>query len=231
MFTPFDYAYVLAIIPLCLVWLLFFIFRPDLRREMVVMSVGIGILSVVTAYYWWTIDWWHPPTLTGTRVGLEDFVLGFAAGGIMAVAYEVLFAKRHYRMRRQCLHCPGQETLLLLLAFLTSWLFWGVGVTSFWASTIAMLVTASVLFYFRRDLFINGVLSGVLMTLISLPSYAVIMLVAPTWISEVYHFEALSGLMPLGIPIEEYWFWFFSGLVFGPFYEYWQGERTRKAIR
>lgn len=226
--TPFDYAYAVAIIPLLFVWGYFFISRKDLRREMVVMSLGIGLLSLVTAYYWWTIDWWHPPTITGTKIGVEDFVLGFSSGGIMAVAYEFLFKKRHYRSRIKCLHCPGHFTLLLLLAFLTSWLFWGVGLTSFYASSVAIIVTGCVLFYFRRDLFIDGVISGILMVFISLPFYFVIQAVSPEWISEVYHFETLSGFLLLGVPIEEYVFWFLAGLVFGPFYEYWQSERLRK---
>lgn len=227
--TSFEYAYLVATVPLLLVWTAFFLLRKDVRKEMLVMSFGIGVLSVVTAHYWWTVDWWHPPTITGTRVGVEDFLAGFGSGGIMAVAYEVLFRKRHYRMRRLCFHCPGPLTLLLLLAFLMSWLVWGSGVTSFWGSTIAMSSVAALLFYFRRDLFINGILSGLLMAIIALPSYFLIMTVAPSWIGSVYDFNFLSGKLLLGIPVEEFVFWFLAGMVFGPFYEYWQGERLRNA--
>ena len=204
--------------------------RPDLRREMLVMSLLIGAFSVVTAYYWWTYDWWHPPTITGTRVGIEDFLMGFTSGGIMAVAYEVLFKKKYYK-RKAHHHCPGGLTILFMLGFFTSWLVWGVGLTSFWASSLAMLIAAGFFFCYRKDLFLNGLLSGVLMAVISFAFYFTIMLISPDWIGITYSFEHLSGLFIVGIPIEEIIFWFLAGVVFGPFYEYWQGEYLRRTTR
>lgn len=196
---------------------------------MVLVSLLLGLLSVATAYYWWTLDWWHPATFTGTRVGFEDFLMGFASGGIMAVAYEVAFKKSLYRVRVSGgAHRPDHITLLLLLAFLTAWLFWGVGLTSFWASTFAMLVTAGVLVYFRRDLFMNALMSGFLMMVISSIFYLSIMWFSPTWIAVTYTVDTLSGVSLYGVPIEEFIFWFLSGLVFGPFYEYWQGSMSRR---
>lgn len=196
---------------------------------MLTVSLLVGLLSVVTAHYWWTVDWWRPPTITGTKIGIEDFLAGFSSGGIMAVAYEVCFRRHLYKMRNMCVHCPGQSTLLLLMALLTSWLFWGVGITSFWASTVSMTIVAGVLFYYRRDLFWNGVLSGVLMAFISLVAYFTIMFVSTGWIDHTYQWQTLSGILVLGVPVEEFVFWFLAGLVFGPFYEYWQGEKLRRA--
>ena len=214
--VPFEYAYLTGTLPLFAVWLLFFFLRRDTRKEMLMASVLIGVMSVMTASVWWTVDWWHPATITGTKIGFEDFLVGFASGGIMAVAYEIVFKKRLARTRAACLHCPSATTLLLLLALLTSWLFWGVGLTSFWASTIAMVVVSAALFSFRKDLFINGVLSGIAMVTVSLFSYAVFILFSPGWISATYHFETLSGFLAFGIPAEEFIFWFLAGLVFGP---------------
>ncbi len=221
-------AYLMSTIALLIVWAIFFFIRKDTRKEMIVMSFLIGAMSVITAHYWWTVDWWRPITLTGTKIGIEDFLAGFGSGGIMAVAYEILFKKRLYKTRRENVRYPDQNTILLLLAFFTAWLFWGVGLTSFWASTIAMIIAASVIFYFRRDLFLNGLLSGVLMALISLFPYFTIMVFSAEWIDKVYYFETLSSIRIFSIPVEEFVFWFLAGLVFGPFYEYWQGKRLRK---
>jgi hypothetical protein len=82
--SPLCYAYLAGSIALFTIWLIFFLVRKDLRKEILTMSWLIGILSVVTGYYWWTVDWWKPPTLTHTIVGVEDLVMGFSAGGIMA---------------------------------------------------------------------------------------------------------------------------------------------------
>ncbi len=221
-------AYLMSTIVLLIIWFVFFLIRKDVRKEMVIMSLLIGILSVVTAHYWWTVDWWRPITITGTKIGIEDFLMGFSSGGIMAVAYEILFRKRLYKTRLRNDFHPDQNTILLLLAFFTAWLFWGVGLTSFWASTIAMIIAAGTIFYFRRDLFLNGLLSGLLMMIISLFFYFTIILFSAEWIDKVYYFETLSNLRVFSIPIEEFVFWFLAGMVFGPFYEYWQGEKLRK---
>jgi hypothetical protein len=97
--TPLCYAYLAGSIVLFAIWLVFFLLRRDLHKEMLAMSVLIGVLSVLTGYVWWTVDWWKPPTITHTIVGVEDLVMGFAAGGIMAAAYEVLFRRHLYHVR------------------------------------------------------------------------------------------------------------------------------------
>lgn len=222
-----NLVYLLACVPLILVFLLFFLLRPDLRKEMLFTGVLIGCLSVVTAYNWWTKDWWHPATIMGTRVGLEDFISGFASGGIMAVGYEFFFQKRLYKIRPEARHLGG-VTILLLLACLTSWLFWGIGLTSFYASAIAMTIVALVLFWNRQDLIIDGLMSGILMAAISTLSYLTIIYASPTWIAQTYDFHFLSGIFIGGVPIEEYIFWFLAGVLFGPFYEYIKSDSLRR---
>lgn len=198
--------------------------------EMLFSGILIGGLSVATAYYWWTIDWWHPATITATRVGIEDFVMGFFSGGIMAVAYEVVLRKRLYKVKAKHQHV-GALSVLLLLGCLTSWLFWGVGITSFFASAIAMCIAAAALFWDRPDLIPDGIVSGVLMATLSISFYAVIIFFSPDWITQTYHWEALSGVLIGGIPVEEFVFWFLAGVLFGPFYEYTKSDGLRRLAR
>ncbi len=197
---------------------------------MLIMSVLIGGVSVATGYFWWTHDWWRPLTITGTRVGIEDFLVGFAGGGVMAVIYEELFRKRLYK-RESNQHHPGGFTILLLLAQITSILIWGLHFSSFWASTIAMIFIAAVMFYYRRDLIIAGFLTGICMFFVSIVFYSSILFFYPSWARETYLFSHLSGITFLTYPVEEYIFWFLAGFMWGPFYEYWQGERLRTMTR
>jgi hypothetical protein len=127
--------------------------------------------------------------------------------GIMAVAYEVLLRRRLYKIKLGHRHIGGFAALLFV-AFVTSWLFWGVGITSFYASTIALISTAVIIFWGRRDLILDGLCSGVLMTAISASFYVTILYISPTWIQQTYHWSALSGILIQGAPIEDYIFWF-----------------------
>lgn len=36
-------------------------------------------------------DWWHPPTITGTRIGIEDLLYAIGNGGVLAVLYTIVF--------------------------------------------------------------------------------------------------------------------------------------------
>ncbi len=61
--TPLCYAYLAGSIILFSVWLVFFLVRKDLRKEMLTMSVLIGVLSVVTGYFCGRlIGGDHPPS-------------------------------------------------------------------------------------------------------------------------------------------------------------------------
>ncbi|MFA5999873.1 MAG: lycopene cyclase domain-containing protein [Candidatus Paceibacterota bacterium] len=220
-----KFIYLIALIPFGLIWILIFKKRKDLRREMLVMSTMVGILGLMTSYYWWTVDWWRPLNITSTRIGIEDFIIAFTSGGIMATIYEVVFKRGLYK-RKLHHHVGAGLTILLFLSQTTMWLFWGVGLTSFWASTVAMLLTALVVLFIRKDLIVTSLLSGILMALVSFSFYLVVLLISREWIDHTYLY-GVSGVRFIGVPIEEFIFWFLSGLVFGPFYEYWQGERLR----
>lgn len=229
MSIPVNLVYLIGTIPGIIIWLILFLARKDLRKESLIMGTLIGVLSVATSYYWWTFDWWQPPTLFGTRVGIEDFIVGFTTGGIMATAYEVLF-KRRFSHRKINGHNHGAIIPLLLLAQITSWAFWGLGLTTFWASTIAMILVSTFILYLRKDLIRDAIYSAILMMIASLPLYYTIILIHPKWIDLTFNMPGISGFRPLGIPIEDLAFWLLAGFLFGPFYEYWQGKRLKSLV-
>jgi len=219
---PDKYVYLLATVPLFLIWLFLFIKRKDLRREILLIGLLGGIASVLTSYFWWTKDWWQPLTITGTTVGIEDFITGFTSGGIMAVIYSYVFGKTYKNI------CPPPKPVssffvLLFLLCLTGYLFSVIGITSFWAITISLVLSIAFIVFVREDLFYNALFSGLAMMVISILSYLVIMYVSSTWIDNTY-LDGLSGLRFLNVPVEEFIFWFLAGMWAGPFYEYAGGK-------
>ena len=81
MLVPYQYSYLVGTIVFLAVWVVLFYVRRDLRKEMLFFSFWIAILSFCSGLFWWTKDWWLPPTMTGTIVGIEDFLVGFGSGG------------------------------------------------------------------------------------------------------------------------------------------------------
>lgn len=218
-------VYVIITILLWLAWFAFFAKRQDLRKEMAFMSVLVGFLNVIASYYGWSSGWWSPLILTGTNAALEDFVLGFFVGGIIAVIYEVIFKQVHYA-RKATHHSAGAFTLLILIFQAIVWAIYVAGFSNFWSVAGAMVFIATVMLIMRHDLFKNAVLSGALITICSLAVYIIVSIISPAWMA--YSFMHDASFLVLGIPVEELAFWFLAGAVFGPFYEYWQGERLKK---
>src|SRR3989338_5460990 len=91
----YQYAYVIGdfIVGFPIFALIFYL-RKDLRREMLVAGLLLGILSLITEY-WYLKDYWHPENGVRWRISLGDFFYGFFFGGIASVVYEALF-KKHF---------------------------------------------------------------------------------------------------------------------------------------
>jgi hypothetical protein len=222
---PLKYAYLVGDLIFFIPWAILFWHRKDLRKEMLVMGLFAAVASFTTAYFW-TTDWWRPQTITGTRIGIEDFILGISIGGVAAVLYEEIFRKKLYRRNPQT-HSESIFLLLLLTSLFFLILFWGLHFTSFFACVFAFLAISAVLIFLRRDLFICAIINGFLMTTIVLPVYYFLMIFSPGFVEKTYLFKTLSGIRITGIPIEELIFFFLFGCVTVLIYEYWWGFRLR----
>jgi hypothetical protein len=207
-------------------WAVLFVQKKRARKEMLTFSSIIAGVSLITAYLFWTKDWWRPETITGTIVGIEDLILGFATGGIVTVTYERIFKKRYVKYKDDSYY-PGLISHIAGTFVLLALLFWFTPLSSFYSVTIALLVVAARVFYKRKDLIVNGITSGIFMAVITLPFYYATMIISPGWIERTYLFDTLSGVTVTGIPLEEIAFWFIFGLVFGPIYEFWKIRKEK----
>ena len=193
---------------------------------MLQMGLLVGLLSMVTSYLWWTTDWWQPVTFTGTRVGIEDFLMGFFAGGIMSSGYEIVFRWFDVKDNRKSENFIKQSNLILIcLALITAFLFWFLDFRSAASCFIAMILTIFYTVCIRPDLKNIVIGSAITMFLCCLPFYIILAIFFPNWIVATYPFDVWTGYRIYNIPIEEFIFWFLAGAVFGPFYEVRRGFR------
>lgn len=194
---------------------------------MLFMSVFVTIWGVIFEYLMWTVDWWKPDTVTGTRVGVEDIVLGFTNGGVGAVLYEYINKKRARSLRKNSRlgsffeHHP----YWIWLPFLTGLVFmvigyWYLGMHSFWATFIGISLAVFLILIIRQDLLFDSIFGGVSLLLVAIPVYLIIIYFFPGVIERFWFLDNLSGILILGIPIEELAIYFSGGMIAAPSYEY-----------
>ncbi len=210
---PIKFGYLILVLVGMIFWTIFFIARKDLRKPMVSMGIFYGIFSLVTAKLWWTVDWWHPITITGTRIGIEDFFVGFGAGTVMMIIYQVILKKK---VIGKSYANPIIRLLFsaIVLIFIDALIRYA-GFTSFESFTIATSLATIYIWIVRRDLIIPSLWSGALTTIAILPLYFATIFSTPGWVMATYDFVHLSGRLVMGIPIEELIFWFIAGSFIG----------------
>lgn len=232
-----SYAYLIGDIVFLLVWGLFFWLAKPFRREMLTMSFIAAIFGPLSEF-WYFKDYWQPQLLVRFPIGgLEDVLFGFAIGGIAAVAYEAIFINRFCLCERKKLK---KEWFLLFfviavgaaMIILNNLLF----VNSIYASSLGMIIVASIMLYFRRDLIINSVGSGILVALIMFSIYIIPQVLFPgvhRWMAEIWKlYGTRQGILLFGhVPLTEMLWAISWGLVFGPMYEFLTGARTLKLKR
>lgn len=167
-----------------LLWVLIYLRRKDLRYGLLFTSPIVGILSIAAAYFFWSADWWRPPTFTYTRVGLEDFLLGFTNGGLAVGMYGFVSGRKLLKTSKK--HNSVGLLLLILFGLLMSILFWGFHITSFWSTIISLLLLGLVLTILKRCLFFSSLASSILMVILVVPFYLAVNILFPDAVANIY---------------------------------------------
>lgn len=226
----YQYAYLVSNLFFLLVWIIFFVIRSDLRKKMLVMSLLIAPLGFTQFFYF--RDYWHPSYFLGTIfsvVGVEDILFCFLIGGITAVIYEEIFglryAKRHVK-----------NYLSWMFAFFIFGIFWMfvgniiLGFNSMYLSITILLLAGIFILIFRHDLlkdaFFSGIFIGGLMFVFYLLFFNTMFngIIQKWWL-----LENISGILILGVPLEELMWAFSWGFVAGPTYEFITGLKFKKS--
>src|SRR5688572_29267623 len=85
-----KYSYLGYSLIFLLLWIVFYILRPDLRRRMLLFSLIITPLGPLSEF-WFLRDYWRRPTVMGTPISIEDAIFAFAIAGIAYSIHKVFF--------------------------------------------------------------------------------------------------------------------------------------------
>lgn len=224
MLIPYQYTYLVGALLADISWIFIYFYRKDLRRELVIMSAFLTFYGVLAQYLWWTRDWWHPLTITGTRIGVEDFLLAFGNGGIASVLYSVVFRKKNLKTKKT-MNLRGFVILQILGIGFIAFSTWVLHLPSAIGTNVGMALVGCIIIFLRRDLLACALGSAFLVGGIFLPVFYIAMQISPGYIEQYWIFSSLSGIRITGIPVEDILFYSLAGFVYGPFYKFWMNER------
>lgn len=221
----YEYSYLYATISVGLFWGYFFLIRPDLRPVMVLLSSLFGIGGILSEFVY-ASDWWDPITLTGTIVGVEDFLFGFFFSGSVAVCYEVIFCKTNEK-REQLPKWPVRFryiALIICIVFFGSTLVFFLH--SFIATILAFGICILLILGLRRDLLANAVTGAIFSSLLAFTFFGVPELIHSGWIDSTWSFQNLSGIFVLYVPLEDFIWFIMAGTFIAPLYKFWKNMQS-----
>ena len=221
------FTYLVLGLLLFVVWLSLFLFRKDIRREMLIISIAFGIGGILSEFVYLK-DWWNPITITGTRIGIEDFLFGFTIGGIAGVIYKVLFKKtikdKNILKNITKGHLFDASVILLLpIIFFGSNIF--LGFNTLHASLLGYGIPILIIYYRRRDLILDSLISGLSLLLITFLIYSTVEFLSPGWVLRFWTFKNVQPIIFLNVPIDDLIWYIFTGAFIGVIYEFLQGSR------
>ena len=230
------YAYLEWSLILVGIWALVYALRRPVRRKLWVVSLSTTLLGLTEPLF--VPAYWTPPTAfnLATRTGfdLESLLFAFAAGGLASTLYDVLVGapaeliptrERHvarHRWHRWALLSP--PLVFIALDGLTR-------LNPIYSAILALLAGGTAALICRPDLGRRMALgAGVFLTLyfVYFESLAV---AYPGYVRAVWNLPALSGVLIIGVPLEELLFAAALGWLWSGAYEHltWTRERGRAA--
>ena len=172
-------------------------------------------------------EYWSPPSLFNlaitTGFDIESFIFAFAFGGVGSVLYEFLTNKRHKKIRKykrdsrkykfHLFAILSMPLILILLIIFTD-------LNPIYSAIIAMFVSTILAVICRHDLKNRVWIGGVSFSMLYFLFFLLINLIYPTFVQNVWNLEAISGILIIGVPLEELLFAFTFGMLWSTIYEH-----------
>ncbi len=212
------------------IWLIIFALKKKLRKEMIYVSLFTMLFGLTEPLF--VPVYWNPPSLfnlaSKTGFDIESFIFSFAVGGIGAVLYNAFFQVRQLKMKK---HEMKKHRFHKLALFSPAIIFMPLIFTNLnpiYTASIAMLIGGVATMLCRPDLKKNLFFGGILFLALYFIFFFGINLAYPGFVAWVWNLSAISGILILGVPLEELIFAFTFGLLWAGIYEHmmWIKERN-----
>lgn len=221
----YEYSYLYGIIAFVPIWLYCFIVRPDLRHPMLILSVLFGIGGILSNFFVYGHDWWEPQFVTGTTIGIEDFLFGFFFSGSVAVFYEIVFNKTYKSIDQS----PRFPIRFRYIALTVCSLFFGSALIfnfhSFSATVLTFGICTLYMLSQRKDLIPNSIFGSLFAAFLAFLFFGIPELLTTGWVESTWSFQNLSGTFILHVPMEDFVWFVMAGAFIAPLYKFWKNFR------
>ena len=207
------------------IWFLIYIAKPSLSKEMFWTSLLTAPFGLTELLF--VPEYWNPPSLfnLAARTGfdIESLIFCFAIGGIGAVLYESVFRVKHKKMSSHEMHSKRHRfhklaLIFPIIVFLPLYLL--TKLNPIYSSSIAMFVGGIAAMLCRPDLKKKIFMGGILFLALYFTFFLLFNISYPGIVQEVWNLSAISGMLVLGIPLEELLFAFTFGMMWSSVYEH-----------
>lgn len=215
------------------IWVVIFITKSLVRKEMFWVSLLTMPFGLTEPLF--VPEYWNPTSLfnLAVRTGfdIESLIFCFAVGGIGTVLYESVFRVKHEKVGKHEMHSKRHRfhklaLLSPIIVFLLLYFF--TNLNPIYSTSIAMLIGGIAAILCRPDLRKKIVMGGILFLCLYFVFFLFFNLVYPGLVQEVWNLSAISGILIIGVPLEELMFAFTFGMMWSSVYEHINGYKLER---
>lgn len=222
-----KYAWLIWSLILLAVWLVvyFSLKSRQSRKEMLTVSWWTSLLGLAEPIF--VPVYWTPPSIFDlaqkTGFDIESLIFAFGIGGLAVIIYEKIFHTKHEKISRAERHHRRHKYHLLALfstpiIFLLLFVF--TDLNPIYSTIIALIGGGLFAWYCRPDLKKKMIVSAFIFLAIYFLYFLTLIAVFPDYVEQVWNFSSISGILILGIPLEELMFAFSLGFLWSSIYEH-----------
>lgn len=222
-----QYIWLLWSLILIAIWLVIYVSldSKDKKREMLVVSLWTSLLGFTEPLF--VPAYWSPPSLFNlalrTGFDIESLIFSFGIGGIAVVLYEFIFRSRHKTMSGKEHHFSRHKFHILMILsapVVLVVLLMTTHLNPLHSSIIAMFIGGFATWYCRPDLKKKMIVSAFIFLALYFFYFLTLIAISPSYVEQVWNLKAISGVLILGIPLEELLFATSFGFLWSSIYEH-----------
>jgi len=197
----------------------------DSKKEMLLVSLWTSLTGFTEPLF--VPEYWNPPSLFDlahqTGFDIESFIFAFAVGGIAVVIYERILRVSHKQIKLHEWHLPRHRYhpfAVLSIPIIFLFLLIVTPLNPIYSAVIAMIVGGIATWYCRPDLKNKMIVSAFIFLGIYFIYFLTLITAYPGYVEQVWNLKAVSGVLILGIPLEELLFAWSFGFIWSSIYEH-----------